>query len=196
MIREALTYIVGQLNAFITPIAAPADDSVVLGNIALADPNVETSAQSVSNRIVVSVVNVEQEKTLKNLPYKSAGLDANGNPTARAQEPPVYLNIYVLFGANNNNYENALHYLARVIEFFQRQNTFSPQSDPGLSPGIEKMVFEIYSMGFDQLNQLWSILGGKYVPSVVYKMRLLMIQGAPESDASVVRSVRFDEFAN
>ncbi|MDX1909706.1 MAG: DUF4255 domain-containing protein [Bacteroidia bacterium] len=196
MIREALTYIVTQLNTFITPISGTADDTVVLGNIALADPNVESSAQSVSNRIVVSVVNVEQEKTLRNLPYKAAGLDANGNPTARAQEPPVYLNIYVLFGANNNNYENALHYLARVIAFFQRRSVFSPETDAGLNAGIEKLLFELHSMSFDQLNHLWGILGGKYIPSVVYKMRLVMIQDADEDESSVVRAIRFDEFSN
>ncbi|MDX2285978.1 MAG: DUF4255 domain-containing protein [Bacteroidia bacterium] len=196
MIREALSYVVAQLNDFITPLAIPADDEVVLGNIAFADPNVESAAESVTNRIVVSVVNIEQEKTLRNLPYKKPGLNADGDPIATAEEPPVYLNIFVLFSANYAKYANGLHYLARVIAFFQRRFVFTPDTAPGLDPGIEKLIFELHSMGFDQLNQLWGVLGGKYIPSVVYKMRLVMIQERDPQEASVVRAIRFDESTN
>ena len=34
---------------------------------------------------------------------------------------------------------------------------------------------ELYTMNFEQVNHLWSTLGGKYLPSVLYKMKMIVI---------------------
>ncbi len=54
-------------------------------------------------------------------------------------------------------------------------NVFTPFTHPSLDPGIEKLVFELYNLSFEQLNQVWGMLGGKYYPSVLYKMRVISI---------------------
>ena len=41
---------------------------------------------------------------------------------------------------------------------------------------IERLVVELYSLNLEQQNHLWGYLGGKYLPSVVYKVRLVRIQ--------------------
>jgi len=33
----------------------------------------------------------------------------------------------------------------------------------------------LQSLTFEQLNNLWAMLGSKYIPSVVYRMKLLTI---------------------
>ena len=40
----------------------------------------------------------------------------------------------------------------------------------------EKFIFEIVSLKIDQLNQMWSYLGSKYMPSVLYQVRMIPIQ--------------------
>ena len=34
----------------------------------------------------------------------------------------------------------------------------------------------MYTLNFEQINHLWSILGAKYLPSVLYKVRQLTIE--------------------
>ena len=51
---------------------------------------------------------------------------------------------------------------------------FDKADYPDLDP-IEYLIVELYSLSFEQQNQLWASLGGKYMPSVVYKVRLVVI---------------------
>lgn len=198
MIKDALRFIIDQLNAFIQPIdPGNADDMVVLGNIALVDAYNDDQASPLQNRIVASVVNVEQDSVLRNLPRTTVRLE-NGNAQARTQEAPVIINLYVMFSANNTNYENALYYLSAIVAFFQQTQVFTPTppiSNPPFQsvPSFEKMIFDLYTMSFEEQNHLWGTLGGKYIPSVLYKVRLVAIQTAPVSDSSTVRRIRTDE---
>jgi hypothetical protein len=45
-------------------------------------------------------------------------------------------------------------------------------------------------MNFEQMNHLWGILGGKYIPSVLYKLRLIPIQESPSEKVSVVEEIK------
>lgn len=189
MIRDAILYIIGLLNDFISPVDTTVDDQVVLGNIALVDAYNDTSAQNLRNKIIVSVTNIAQESTLRNLPHTVTVTGDDGLPRGVRQSPKVWLNVYVLFAANNTNYENALFYISKVIGFFQANHVFDPAQNPGLNPNIDKLIFDLYSMSFEELNHVWSYMGGKYVPSVMYKMRMIAIQEAEESEAGIIRSM-------
>ncbi len=39
-----------------------------------------------------------------------------------------------------------------------------------------KIVVELYSYSFEQLYNFWSVVGAKYLPSVLYKVKTLRIQ--------------------
>jgi hypothetical protein len=119
MIHKVLSLIAHQLNQYIP--ANGGESVVVLGNITLSDsPNQNT----LNNRVVVSVVNIEEESTLKNSPHfmkRDAGVSYH--------HPPVFLNLYVLFCAHfPNDYYTSLEHLSAVIEFFQHRKTFNLQS--------------------------------------------------------------------
>src|SRR3546814_13166058 len=89
-----------------------------------------------------------------------------------------------------SEYGVALLRITQVICFFQRSSVFTPVEVPELGPlDVKKLIFELYSTNFTELNQLWGILGGKYVPSVVYKMRLCVIQDAPETPSAMVEEI-------
>jgi hypothetical protein len=42
-----------------------------------------------------------------------------------------------------------------------------------LSSNVEKLSFEFVNFSFDELNSVWSLMGLKYMPSAVYKVKLL-----------------------
>ncbi len=48
---------------------------------------------------------------------------------------------------------------------------------PKLDPKTERLVIELYSANFGQLNHLRAMHGVKYMPSILYKVRMLMIEG-------------------
>jgi len=98
--------------------------------------------------------------------------------------PPVELNLFVLFAAHNSNYETSLRDLSDVIGFFQSNTVFDEQNYPALNATvdkpdnkpwqlIERLSFRMHSLTFEQQNNLWAMLGAKYMPSVIYKMNLL-----------------------
>jgi hypothetical protein len=203
MIRESLLYILNVLNEYIPPLNSGApDDLIVMGNIAMVDAYNDRANDDLENRIIASIVNIEEEVLFRNAPPAQKRSD-NGDLSLR--NAPIYLNLYILFAANNGRYENALHYISRVIGFFQRYRVFKPDSifskldnnpislSANFPMRVEKMSFELCTLSFEQLNHLWGIMGGKYVPSVLYKVRLLPIQEAPETDAGIVKGIRQDE---
>jgi hypothetical protein len=98
--------------------------------------------------------------------------------------PPVELNLFILFAAHNSNYETSLRDLSDVVSFFQSNPVFDEQNYPALNATvdkpdnkpwqlIEKLSFRLYNLTFEQQNNLWAMLGAKYIPSVIYRMNLL-----------------------
>jgi hypothetical protein len=49
---------------------------------------------------------------------------------------------------------------------------------------IEKLIFKMENMGIERLNNVWTTLGAKYMPSVLYKMKMLTF------DDSIVKEFR------
>jgi hypothetical protein len=199
MIGNALVLLRQELSAYMIAQGDPAN--VVIENIGLFETE---NSQNLADSIVMSVVNIEEESALKN------GITFKRWPDgmARYENRPVFLNLYVLFTANfpggvppNNNYIQALQRLARVIEFFQGKNTFTPANSsvllpPPLSdlsnPAIAnlKLTIEIYTLTFEQINHLWGSLGGRQIPFVMYKVRLVMIaEGTIRREVPLIQEI-------
>jgi hypothetical protein len=70
------------------------------------------------------------------------------------------------------------------MAYFQYKNVFTPANTPRLDNGIDKLVFEIASITPEQLNNIWGSIGAKYMPSVIYKMRMLTF------DESIIKEFR------
>ncbi|GAA0560452.1 DUF4255 domain-containing protein [Chitinophaga japonensis] len=192
MIDQILNAITGKLNTYIGTL----EPDVMLGNISFADAFHDNSSQNVNDKIIASVINIEQEESLRNIPFRRTIADAQGLPQGVEQQPEIHLNVYVLFGANKNNYTTALQRISQVIAFFQRQFVFTPADTPVLGTlGLSKLVFDLYSTDFQELNQIWSVMGGKYIPSVIYKMRLAIIQDAPVADTGIIQEINLNTAA-
>ncbi|WP_161887909.1 DUF4255 domain-containing protein [Pontibacter russatus] len=171
MIDKALSLLVTQLNLYI-----PEDPpEVILGNIALHDA---ADQDALHERTVLSLVNVEEEATLKNNRFYHTLPHATQYTHA-----PVFLNLYLLFAANYlKSYDKALTRISAVIRFFQSRKTFDMGSGNSLPPNPDpdelalSLTMELYTMSFEQVNHLWGTLGGKQMPFVMYKARLVMLQ--------------------
>ncbi len=186
MLETALNIAVNGLNTDIGLV----DPEVIMGNISLLDAYQDSSAQGLTDKVVASIINIEQEGALRNVPFRQTITGPNGLPQGVERQPEVYLNVYVLFGANKINYSTALQRISQVISFFQRKFVFTQADAPELVPlNIDRLIFDLYSTSFDELNQLWSVNGGKYIPSVVYKMRMAMIQDAVQQATGIIEEV-------
>src|ERR1044072_3348468 len=189
MIDQILSAITAKLNTYIGTL----EPDVMVGNIAFADAFHDNSSQNVNDKIVASIINIEQEETLRNIPFRRVVRNAQGLPQAVEQEPESHLNVYVLFGANKNNYNTGLQRISQVVAFFQRQYVFTPADTPLLATlKLSKLIFELYSTNFQELNQIWSVMGGKYIPSVIYKMRLAIIQDAPILETGIIEEINLN----
>ena len=173
MFYETLYFLQEQVNKYIDSlnlndpnVSSPV---VILGNIGtLTDEELKNT-----NNIILSLVNISEEFTLKNMPnYKKEGNDTI------YYNPPVFLNLFLLFTACIKKYESALIYLSHVVRFFQGKNTFTQKNSPSVLSGLEdfKIIMDIYSPTFEQSNYLWSTLGGKQHPFILYKARLIEME--------------------
>lgn len=171
MIASAVKLIVQELQEYIP---APGAAEVVEGNIAF---NESADAPSLSEKLVVSLVNVEEESTLKNGNSFRRSLTGAGY-----REHPVHLNLYLLFSSNFDSYDKSLKRLGEVIQFFQHRKSFSYSSatvTPADSTEDDASIYltaEMYTLTFEQINHLWGSLGGKQMPFVMFKLRLVTIE--------------------
>lgn len=179
MVYEALQILVNELNIYFQQhIEHVVDDIVVLDNIALADSESEI-ANNMKNKVVVSLLTIDEETTLRNFPNQS-----RGNNQTEYYNPEVNLNLYVLFSANANLYKDSLIYLSKTIEFFQAKNVFT-QNNSSYTENLFaynptnsfKFSMELYTPNFEDLNYIWGTLGGRQFPSALYKLALVSIAG-------------------
>ncbi len=168
--------------------------TVVVDNIGLLET---PSGSTLTDNIVITLVNIEEESALKNQP----ALKRPFSGSAIYENPPVFLNLYVLFTCNysGDRYQLALRRLSFIIRFLQGKTSFSAASSIA-GTGIDltqegisdlKYTMELYTLTFEQINHLWGSLGGRQVPFAMYKMRLAAI-----SDHAVARRVPVVEEIN
>lgn len=152
--------------------------TVVVDNIGLLET---PGGVALAENIVITLVNVEEESTLKN----QSALRRPFAGSAIYENLPVNLNLYVLFSCNytGDHYNLALRRLSYVIRFLQSKNAFSVSSSvSGGSVNADdpdiidlKFTMELYTLTFEQINHLWGSLGGRQMPFVMYKLRLVTI---------------------
>lgn len=151
------------------------ESRVVLNNIIDANGNIPLENQ---NKVVISLINVERE-TLKPFYVRNQKLN-NGNYAE--VNPSERYNLDILITSNFDDYNETLKFLNAVILFFQANTAVDSASFSSLPQGINRLEYDIEKISYHQMHSLWTAMGAKYQPSVIYKMRLLTLQ-AKESYA-------------
>lgn len=190
MIAETLNFLAGELNGYLNQkISVTTDPRVKVGNAARALDGTLTGTFDLTDKAILSLVNIEEDRTVRRQEtvVKTA-------TTARYKNPPLQLNLYVLVAIHKDDYQDSLVLLGHIVQFFQFQNSFTSLTHPALDARIQKLMVELYTMNFEQVNHLWSTLGGKYLPSALYKVRQLTLdEQAVTSESGLIREIRIDE---
>ncbi|MEM9338104.1 MAG: DUF4255 domain-containing protein [Bacteroidota bacterium] len=167
MIQNVLPVVAKELNDYLKSRFNSLEDKVVMSNI--MDQSGSLAIEG-NNKVVFSLINITEETTLK------AGSSEQMMGGSYAQfSPSVHVNLTVLLSTqfNPKNYTEALRYVSGVIYFFQSKPLFTYENTPGLDPNINKLHFDLQSMSTHDLMSLFSLMGAKYTPSVIYRVKML-----------------------
>jgi hypothetical protein len=164
---------VGELDQSLRRQTPGGGERAVLSN--LVDAN-GAAVPEASDKLAAFLVNIEREV----IPVRgSRYVDDGQADRIGVVRPPVHLNLLVMFAANfsGSTYNEALKMVEHTILFFQGRAVFTPINTPGLNPAIDQLTMEIENLNTTDLSNLWGVLGGRYLPSVLYRMRLIAIDG-------------------
>lgn len=192
MLKIAIDFIVDEMNAIIEADPDTVAMEVKQENVSRVDNSTDTTTDEIRQKVILTLVNTEEEKTMKN----NTNYIREGE-VIKKLHPALFINLYLLFSCADKDYSLALGRISKVIEIFQKQNVFvSGSTIKTMPPGIEKLIFEFCTLSFEQQNHLWGMLGGKQMPAVVYKVRLVVVQDRNVPQSSVVKSLHLNEGEN
>lgn len=174
MLDKTLFFFANELNSYLQARTGVLGTKVKVSAIVNEDGKYAMDAES----IAITIVNIQEELTIKD--HKRQHVLQSGQ--YKSLNPKVNLNVMVMFSARFTVYDQALKYISHVLTFFQNHNSFTHNKYPSLDQTIGKLNVELQSLSFDELNQIWAFVGGKQLPSVLYKIRTIAIQDQLSTD--------------
>ncbi|BDD06421.1 Pvc16 family protein [Aureibacter tunicatorum] len=162
MLRQVLEFTQGEINDYLNNRFGLTEDAVICSSI--VDRKGEPVLESDENKIVANIVHLEQEFTA---PSSTVNM-------RQALVRKLNFNVYIMFSAcyeGTENYLESVEHLSGVLEFFQANPVFSHQTHPNLDKVLHKVSFEYHNIDFLKLSNIWGLNGGKYYPSLLFKVR-------------------------
>ena len=170
MLDIALQFLKDELNSYIVARAGSASIEVKLTKMVDDTGKYAFLEQEVG----VSLINIEEERVVReHLPRYSTA-----NNQRIVQEPELRLNLYLIFAANFTQYDQALKCLSLIMAFFQSHPVFTVSRYPALDSRIDKLVVELQTLSYEQINQVWASIGARQLPALIYKVRMVIIRDA------------------
>lgn len=172
MIYPILNTIAGELNDFMFQkwgsSANGTNEIVELNNIA----NSNDDKNDLQDKIIVTLIKAEEEATLKNGHFYAQREDEK----TIKHNPAINLNLFLLFSITKKNYKEALQLLSDTILFFQSRKVFvGSLSNNSVQEERYKVSLELQNMPMAEIFELWSNLGNKQYPFVLYKARYIRL---------------------
>lgn len=199
MLRTVLEFLAEELQLYIQskdPAVFSNEISVVVSSLMKPDGTfaIKASQNDVTFKIVATLVNLEEDRVAESQQYFERVSDK-----IRYHQPPVNINLYLLFSALTDNYLSDLRLLSYVIGFFQSHPVFDSNRYPHLNNKVDsskpwqrigKIIAHLHPLTFEQQNNLWSSIGAKYMPSVLYKVRTITFADTePTMEAPPVKEI-------
>ncbi len=168
MIAEALAAVQSQLNDYLIRQFDLTENIVVLSNLADTEGR---SEERVANKVAITLVNITQERNAMTNQRGSTGLSRSDISS------PILVNVSILVSAHFSGvkYAHAVNLLSAVVGFFHATRVFDHANTPDLDTNIDKLIIELEDANTQDLSNLWSIHGGRYTPSVLYRLRVVSI---------------------
>ncbi len=157
MIAKVLTYYTSLLNENLSLRHSSPEGVATLGVIG-------SSSSERANKMVVSLLNIERET--------AGGIAPQSQNMGRehiSKAPALLLNINIMIAAEyeDKSYSKSLTVLSDTLAFIQSRNRFSYS-------GVSYTV-ELVPLSTVDLHNIWTTMGGHYFPSVVCKIRRVVI---------------------
>ncbi|MGY3051898.1 hypothetical protein ACVWYG_000085 [Pedobacter sp. UYEF25] len=198
MLRTTLEFLADELNAYLKrkdPTNFGNDDVAVISQLMNPDGTFAVSAEGADvSKIILTLINLEEERItdVQNI-YKKVG------EQIQVVNPQVNLNVYVVFSAFGSNYGTTLRLLSYVISYFQANTVFTDALYPQMNAKVEddkpwqkigRLLINLHATTFEQQNNLWTAIGAKYMPNVVYKIRTMsFVDLEPKMEAPPITEV-------
>lgn len=126
-----------------------------------------------ANSLGLTLFQLDEERSLRSQPTERVVLGGRelGMP------PELKLSATLLVCAHFDQYDQALRLMSHVLHFFHGRPLFTPSESPGLPEGVDRLSMDLLSYGPEQARQMWACVGARHLPSLVYRMRLMLLQG-------------------
>lgn len=166
MLDRVLPFIKDALDAHLRRQLSFAESIVILNHIRGDDSG---HSQKNQNRVVMTMTKLEYDNA-----RKVYNLNDQGSSFAR-KDPPQYFNINILISSNFDDYNESLKILSRIVEFFQANSVFKREDHPHMPDGVNLLEVEVENSSDARSFEMWSALGAHYVPSIIYKIRRIVV---------------------
>lgn len=160
MIRKILTYYAKRLDEYLSAFHHRPEGLATVGQIG-------SSTEEHLNKMVVSLLNVERETS----GGISAPVQRTGDGRYARMQPLLLLNLNIMLAAvfDGRQYAESLSLLSDTMRFIQSVPKFTVE-------GADYTI-EVVNISTQDMNNVWTLLGGQYYPSMVCKIRRLSIDG-------------------
>jgi len=157
MIYEVLQTLTDNLNIFFRTKLKIQEDKAEMSSIVNQDGTIALQSE---NKVLITLLNIEKE------PFS-----ASGQVIGRQK---LSLNLLVIFSCHfsNSNYSEGIRFLDLIITYFEENYTLEAQN---IYDGNNKIKVEIETYNIDKVHNVWATIGAKYLPSVVYKLRMIVV---------------------
>jgi hypothetical protein len=177
VIDRALEHLAANLNSHFRRNFQVTEDVVVVSNLQ------EVGGAPVvlsTGKLVLFLSGVERDT----LAHRTTHAPAAYSNSLIQNAAPVYLNLLVMCAANfsGSHYPEALKFLGGAIAFFQGTPVFDHQNTPGMDTRLERLALNMENLSSQEMHSLWSIHGGRYLPSALFRVRMITL------DSNTVRS--------
>ncbi|RNM04636.1 DUF4255 domain-containing protein [Dickeya undicola] len=165
MIHASIHYLTRQLNRHLKNTLNLHDDVVVIANPADDDGKMFPLAK---NKLVVFLSNIEKETVT----YRNNS--ANSGNRFTVSTPPLFVRISLVVAANftGAQYAEGLQVIAHTMAFLHKNTQLNRYNAPDMDEAIEQILLEMDSLPRHELGNMWNMLGIRYLPSAVYRLRV------------------------
>ncbi|RDU97544.1 DUF4255 domain-containing protein [Trinickia dinghuensis] len=169
MIDKTLSFLLDELNTYLSLHMQSAEKVAVLSALSSMDGSL---VPGLTGKLILTLVNIGKEAAAPSLGIPTK---AEGGGYVRGAAP-LNLNLYIMVSASFQNYLDSLRMLSGALGFFQGRPGFDAQSCANFPPNLQKLTAELVSISTQEINNLWGIHGAKYLPSAVFKLRMITLQ--------------------
>jgi hypothetical protein len=163
MINEGLEFIATTLNSYLKTTFQFTEDKVVVSNLVNADGSLPIV---INDKIVICLVNIDQGNNTTNVGFSK---------TTPIDKQSLNMSLEVLFAANFINYNESLKFISATLSFFQNNLIFQKTNYSSLPKHIDKLELELINLSPEDTNYIWNTLGVKYMPSLIYKIKIVAV---------------------